>query len=154
MSEKYNPKMCSVKCARWACLFGAIVSLFTSSLAFAPAFTVRNVLPLHKTPVALPNGFDVSPRSIQLYSSSDDEDVSISESDQGILGAIGCAASLTAFYSEFVLVNTGCGLPAGPIGLAEGLSYLIVIGIVKFSLFTKKTTVSSSRMADSSYCII
>lgn len=142
--------MYSVKCIRWACLFGAIVSLFTPSLAFAPAFGTRNVPALHKT-IAPSNGIDVSPRSVQLYSSNDDE---VSESNQGILGAIGCVASLTYLYSEFVLVNTGCGLPTAPfglVGLVEGLSYLIVVGIVKFSVFTKKTTVCSSRMLVGSF---
>jgi len=46
-------------------------------------------------------------------------------------------------YSESVLFQTGCGLPAGPAGLvgaAEGVSYLGVVGLVGFSLFTKITT--------------
>jgi hypothetical protein len=140
----------SAKYVRWVCLFGTLVSLFTPSLAFAPS-AARNVPNLHTT-IALPKSVDVSPHSVRLYSSSDNEDDSMSESNQGILGAIGCVASLTVLYSEFVLLNTGCGLPAGPyglVGLVEGLSYLTVIGIAKLALYTKNKTVSFSRMVGS-----
>jgi hypothetical protein len=142
--------MCCAKYVRWVCLFGTLVSLFTPSLAFAPS-TARKVPTLHKT-IARPKSVEVYPHSVQLYSSSNNEDESMSESNQGILGAIGCVASLTVLYSEFVLLNTGCGLPAGPyglVGLVEGLSYLTVIGIAKLSLYTKNKTVSSSRMVGS-----
>ncbi|KAF6252353.1 hypothetical protein COO60DRAFT_538484 [Scenedesmus sp. NREL 46B-D3] len=43
----------------------------------------------------------------------------------------GCAAVGTVLWSEFVLKETGCGLPPGPYGLlgaAEGISYLSVLG--------------------------
>ncbi|KAI2501186.1 peptidase inhibitor [Fragilaria crotonensis] len=66
--------------------------------------------------------------------------VGLSESDQGVVGAVGTAASLITLYSEYTLKTTGCGLPAGPaglLGLAEGLSYLSVVGIGAFSLYTK-----------------
>ena len=46
-------------------------------------------------------------------------------------------------YSESVLFQTGCGLPAGPAGLvgaAEGLSYLSVVGLVGYSVYTKIRT--------------
>ena len=46
-------------------------------------------------------------------------------------------------YSESVLFQTGCGLPAGPLGLvgaAEGISYLSVVGLVGYSLYTKIRT--------------
>ncbi|KAF8062687.1 Papln [Scenedesmus sp. PABB004] len=49
-----------------------------------------------------------------------------------VLAAIaGCAAVGTVMWSEFVLKESGCGLPPGPYGLvgaAEGLSYLAVLG--------------------------
>jgi hypothetical protein len=80
---------------------------------------------------------------VTLYASTDDES-SISTSDQGVLGAVGSVAALITLYSEFTLANTGCGLPAGPlglVGLAEGLSYLGIVGIVGYSLFTKVKTV-------------
>ena len=66
--------------------------------------------------------------------------VGLSESDQGVVGAVGTMASLITLYSEYTLKTTGCGLPAGPaglLGLAEGLSYISVVGIGAFSIFTK-----------------
>lgn len=72
----------------------------------------------------------------------------LSESDQGVAGAVGSVMAITVFYSEFTLFSTGCGLPAGPfglIGLAEGLSYLGIIGIGGYSLYVKVNTVSEPR---------
>ena len=71
--------------------------------------------------------------------------LSLSKSDQTVVGAIGIVMSIVMLYSEYVLKMTGCGLPAGPFGLVgavEGLSYLGVIGLVSFSIYTKVTTVS------------
>ena len=68
----------------------------------------------------------------------------LAESDQVVVGVLGTVASLIVFYSEFTLKTTGCGLPAGPLGiwgLAEGLSYLSVTGLVAYSLVTKVKTV-------------
>ena len=75
-----------------------------------------------------------------------DEDVRMSlipESDQLLIGAGGTVASIVMLYSEYVLSQTGCGLPAGPMGVVggvEGLSYLSVVGLVAYSLFLKFTT--------------
>ena len=77
------------------------------------------------------------------FADNNDEEyfsVGLSESDQGVVGAVGTVASLITLYSEYTLKMTGCGLPAGPaglLGLAEGLSYISVVGIGAFSLFTK-----------------
>ena len=52
---------------------------------------------------------------------------------EAIAGAVGLIANVVVSYSLWVLFNTGCGLPPGPggaIGLAEGLSYVVVAGIV------------------------
>jgi len=71
--------------------------------------------------------------------------VVVGDSDATVLGATGVAAATVMIYSESVLFRTGCGLPAGPLGLvgaAEGLSYLGVVGLVCFSLHTKIRTVS------------
>mmetsp|Transcript_26571 Transcript_26571/g.32186 ORF Transcript_26571/g.32186 Transcript_26571/m.32186 type:complete len:190 (+) Transcript_26571:154-723(+) len=65
------------------------------------------------------------------------------KSDQIIVGTAGSLAALIVLYSEFILSQTGCGLPAGPFGLvgaAEGLSYLSVVGLVCYSLYTKIKT--------------
>lgn len=75
-----------------------------------------------------------------------------SESDDKLyttLGATGLVANAICDYSLYVLKTTGCGLPAGPFGLvgaAEGVSYLSVVGILGWSLFTKVKTGSGMCM--------
>ena len=81
----------------------------------------------------------------ECYSSEDDseEEKVVGSSDQLILGISGLVASSIVLYSESVLFQTGCGLPAGPFGLVgamEGVSYLGVVGLVGFSLYTKIRT--------------
>lgn len=74
---------------------------------------------------------------------STSESILLNTSDQVVLGGTGTVASLIMLYSEFVLKTTGCGLPAGPLGLVgaiEGLSYLSVTALVLFSLYSKITT--------------
>jgi hypothetical protein len=82
----------------------------------------------------------------KLYATNEEE-VSFSDSDATALGVTGLVASVIMLYSESVLFRTGCGLPAGPLGLyeygaAEGVSYLGVVVLVGYSLFTKFRTVS------------
>jgi hypothetical protein len=80
---------------------------------------------------------NVRPTTTRLRSSS------LSETEQNLLGVSGTVASLVVLYSEFTLKVTGCGLPAGPLGLygaAEGVSYLLVIGLTGYSLVTKVRT--------------
>ena len=117
-----------VRLIRW--IFVGCMVLFVSRVtSFAPSsVVVRSQLGFNHA--LFPS------RSVTLYASTDKE----SSSDQGVLGAIGSVAALITLYSEFTLANTGCGLPAGPlglVGLAEGLSYLGIVGIVGYSLFTK-----------------
>ena len=67
--------------------------------------------------------------------------------DTASTGAVGTAATVlgalanpVVLYSEWVLKTTGSGLPPGPGGLygaAEGISYLVVVGIVGWSIATK-----------------
>mmetsp|Transcript_28173 Transcript_28173/g.39646 ORF Transcript_28173/g.39646 Transcript_28173/m.39646 type:complete len:194 (+) Transcript_28173:92-673(+) len=67
----------------------------------------------------------------------------LDEFDQTVTGVTGIFAALVTFYSEFVLKQTGCGLPAGPygvVGLVEGLSYLGVVRIAALSLYQKYQT--------------
>jgi hypothetical protein len=94
-----------------------------------------------------------NPRKTGTHLSAEDESssnnevfLSLSKSDQTVVGGIGIVTSTIMLWSEYVLKTTGCGLPAGPFGLlgaAEGLSYLGVIGLVSFSILTKIKTVST-----------
>lgn len=80
---------------------------------------------------------------IQAQGDDNTETTSLSESDQSLLGVAGTIAALVTLYSESVLKTTGCGLPAGPFGLVgavEGVSYLGVVGVAAYSLYTKIKT--------------
>lgn len=108
-----------------------------------------------KTPIAL---FQLIPGirlqgSSYLFANKDQEDdpYYIAEDNvglfitqnEGFLAPLGLVASIIMLYSEFVLSQTGCGLPAGPAGLVgatEGLSYLTVLLIVSLSIYSKVTT--------------
>lgn len=81
-----------------------------------------------------------------LYASDDDSSSpqqELGDNDQVVLGSIGTLAALIVLYSEFTLKTTGCGLPAGPAGLvgaAEGISYLVVVALCGYSLKSKFQT--------------
>lgn len=65
-----------------------------------------------------------------------------SAQEKGILGA-GVTALPIVAWSEATLFTTGCGLPAGPggvLGAAEGISYLVLLGLVGLSVYKKVTT--------------
>jgi len=86
-------------------------------------------------------------RSTSSLFAIEDEDkvgeLKLGDSESTLLGITGIIASLIMLFSESVLFRTGCGLPAGPAGLvgaAEGVSYLGVVVLVGFSLFTKIKT--------------
>ena len=86
-------------------------------------------------------------RSTSSLFAIEDEDkvgeLQLGDSESTLLGITGVIASIIMLYSESVLFRTGCGLPAGPFGLvgaAEGISYLGVVVLVSFSLFTKIRT--------------
>ena len=67
----------------------------------------------------------------------------IDDSDSLPLGVVGVTANLICGYSLYVLKTTGCGLPAGDYGIegaAEGISYLVVVGIFAYSFYTKIKT--------------
>ncbi|CAL5219329.1 g1141 [Coccomyxa viridis] len=70
-----------------------------------------------------------------------------SDSETGTAGkaavALGALANPIVLVSDYVLFKTGRGLPEGPGGLfgaAEGVSYLVVVGVVGWSLYTKSKT--------------
>lgn len=55
----------------------------------------------------------------------------------------GLVANPVVLLSEYFLKTTGQGLPPGPGGLygaTEGISYLIIVGVVGWSLYTKAKT--------------
>lgn len=71
------------------------------------------------------------------------EELSVADSDATIIGATGVISNIIVDYSLYVLKSTGCGLPPGPFGLeglAEGVSYLAVVGIFGWSALTKIKT--------------
>ena len=116
------------------------------------AFTIpATVSRVQVSPCKQPTSFIPPARSVnfihRLDAGSDDNSLSTRESDELVLGTAGTGAALVMMYSEFVLSQTGCGLPAGPFGLVgavEGISYLSVVGLVAYSLYKKITTVSAS----------
>ena len=66
-----------------------------------------------------------------------------SDEELALYGSLGVAASAVVLYSEFTLKTTGCGLPAGPFGATgavEGVSYLVVCGLVGASATSKVRT--------------
>lgn len=86
--------------------------------------------------------------TVKLYPEEDsttDLNPTFTDSESLLLGVAGIFACIIMIYSESVLFQTGCGLPAGPLGLvgaAEGISYLGAVGLVGYSLYTKIRTVS------------
>ena len=115
----------------------ALILATQPALSFAPFAAVK----VHATKRLL----HISPTTTHLRAINNS---GLSESDQGVVGAVGSVMAITVFYSEFTLFSTGCGLPAGPfglLGLAEGLSYLGIIGIGGYSLNVKVKTVSELR---------
>ena len=65
------------------------------------------------------------------------------------VGALGLLSNVVVDYSLYTLKTTGCGLPAGPFGLvgaAEGISYLAVVGLLGWSIFSKIKTGSGNML--------
>ncbi|KAJ1403801.1 hypothetical protein B484DRAFT_457465 [Ochromonadaceae sp. CCMP2298] len=59
------------------------------------------------------------------------------------VGLTGVLSNVVCDYSLYVLKTTSCGLPPGPFGLlgaAEGISYLVVVGIFAWSAVNKVKT--------------
>ena len=140
-----------------AMLTSALLLLIISSsehnyavLAFAPDVARKNNLKPRSTFSMIQQTSSYNhhnQRAIRLNAQGDDEMQAAAEEEamesSTLLGISGLIASSTVLYSESVLFNTGCGLPAGPFGLVgavEGISYLGVVGLVGFSLYTKITT--------------
>eukprot|EP01041_Mallomonas_annulata_P004150 gene4150-8251_t len=95
---------------------------------------------IKSTPLANFRWSTNSPTSSRYMSSRFPENEQKSSNLEVIAGVSGTVSNLICGYSLFVLKTTGCGLPPGPFGLegaAEGISYLVVIGIFLWSLVTK-----------------
>tara|TARA_B100000524_G_scaffold46783_1_gene22231 strand:- start:3242 stop:3595 length:354 start_codon:yes stop_codon:yes gene_type:complete len=72
--------------------------------------------------------------------SSDTPPDALGRSSQAAAIVAGLAAQPIMWWSLYTLKTTGCGLPAGPFGLfgaAEGISYLVVAGVVTAALYKK-----------------
>jgi len=54
--------------------------------------------------------------------------------------AVGLVANPVVLWSEFTLKTTGAGLQGDALGALEGLSYLAILGIVGWSVYTKATS--------------
>lgn len=96
-------------------------------------------------PSSIERSANVSPPIQRKYrtATSTALQLTLSESDQTVVGVTGTAMALVTLYSEYTLKTTGCGLPAGPLGLVgavEGISYLGIVGIAAYSLYTKVRT--------------
>lgn len=82
-------------------------------------------------------------------------------SEVGALGTAVIAGGLVAnpvvAWSLYTLKTTGCGLPPGPgglIGAVEGVSYLVILGTIGWSTYTKvrQLTLSFSANAAQEDC--
>lgn len=75
-----------------------------------------------------------------LFAENGESSSSLTDTDATVLAIAGIGASSIMLYSESVLFQTGCGLPAGPYGLVgaiEGVSYLGTAALLAYSLYTK-----------------
>lgn len=72
-----------------------------------------------------------------LSLSEQDDDAVTDGNTISLLGTVGIACQPIVWISLGFAANTGAGLPAGPFGLlgaVEGLSYLIVVGLVALNI--------------------
>lgn len=83
-------------------------------------------------------------QAIVAKASSDDEN----DLTTTMAALTGLLANPIVLWSEWTLKSTGSGLPPGPgglLGAAEGVSYLVCLGIVGWSLNTKLRTGSGLK---------
>ncbi|KAF8072746.1 hypothetical protein HT031_000406 [Scenedesmus sp. PABB004] len=105
-----------------ACLSGAAAPRLQRAAAFQPARA--GVRPRRAVVVRAAQGDAVGPAEYA-----------------GI--AAGLVANPVCLWSEYTLKTTGAGLPPGPggaLGALEGVSYLVVVGIIAWSVATKART--------------
>ncbi|KAL9180707.1 hypothetical protein ACHAXT_011160 [Thalassiosira profunda] len=138
----------TAQCCRAACALLVLLALAShlpsvGSFTLEPSLAVRPKIPI--TAASKPRCTHRQSALTKLRSKEESGDVesALGEAETVILGVAGTAASSIMLYSESVLFRTGCGLPAGPLGLvgaAEGISYLGVVALVGYSVFTKVRT--------------
>ncbi|KAK9802949.1 hypothetical protein WJX72_006264 [[Myrmecia] bisecta] len=89
---------------------------------------------------ALPSGGPSSSSASESVSAGGAASGEVSVGAQWTAIVLGSVAIPVVAWSEFTLKTTGCGLPPGPSGLlgaAEGVSYLVLVGLAAWSLATK-----------------
>eukprot|EP00527_Entomoneis_sp_CCMP2396_P002599 CAMPEP_0198141670 /NCGR_PEP_ID=MMETSP1443-20131203/4632_1 /TAXON_ID=186043 /ORGANISM="Entomoneis sp., Strain CCMP2396" /LENGTH=188 /DNA_ID=CAMNT_0043804479 /DNA_START=48 /DNA_END=614 /DNA_ORIENTATION=- len=131
-------------------LFILILSVASFAQGFAPFSPATSVVPnrvsSHKNGFLKQQLLNNNAQVVMLKSPTDDSEEEVSTLgifDQRAIGIAGTVSALIVFVSEYTLATTGCGLPAGPFGffgLAEGLSYLGVVGLAGYATFTKIKT--------------
>lgn len=107
------------------------------NMTSATSFIQPAVVPLHGTNARLSKS--TSRRTPFKLATK----ATLSPTQEKALTAISLPSLPIIAYSEYVLGTTGCGLPPGPsgvLGAAEGISYLILAGLVSYSVFTKLKT--------------
>jgi len=81
--------------------------------------------------------------TLQMGMAEEGGETIVNDSDALVIGVAGTVSNVIVAYSEYVLKTTGCGLPPGPFGLegaAEGVSYLGVVSIFGWALYSKVKT--------------
>lgn len=105
---------------------------------FPQVCSLISLRPLHAGPLKMPRRAHNRPAYIQTRAVID-EDSTVSKA----VVAAGFVANPVVLVSEYFLKTTGEGLPPGPGGIygaTEGVSYLVIVGVVAISLYNKAKT--------------
>ena len=112
-----------------------------TAFRLSPALTTINQIErrhsfIERFPIESPySSLSPKKREYSLLMSSDEGEQDLSPTTE-VLGVVGLGAQPIVWVSLFFVATTGAGLPAGPFGLLgalEGISYLIVIGLLSSS---------------------
>lgn len=118
-----------------------------SLICFVGGFSPKRSQFRQLTPVALKFQAVTDARIISrplrhvLCMSTEEEEMS------SLIQGVGMVAQPVVWISLYFVATTGAGLPAGPFGLLgalEGVSYLVVVGMVVTSLFKDSNTSKST----------
>ena len=100
---------------------------------------IRQLGPLSAGLLRLPRRSCNRRASLQTVRAASDQDSKLTKA----VVAAGFVANPVVLVSEYFLKTTGEGLPPGPGGIygaTEGVSYLVIVGVVAWSLYTKVKT--------------